>query len=161
MKIEIVYASYHHNNTEKVVLELERRLKEYEHGVVLNNVTKELVIHDETFDFTIFASGIYYFGFHKNIYKYLESLQKQVRGPAFVFYTAGALTDNFLNKIIKKVEDKGYDVVGTHGMLGFDTYGPYKLVGGLNKGRPDKEDISGLFYILESSMESFKWEVWY
>ena len=31
----------------------------------------------------------------------------------------------------------------TYGCPGFDTYGPFKLVGGMNKGRPNQEDIDG------------------
>ena len=30
-----------------------------------------------------------------------------------------------------------------YGCPGFDTYGPFKLVGGMNKGRPNQEDIDG------------------
>jgi flavodoxin len=36
---------------------------------------------------------------------------------------------------------KGFDVIGEFGCLGFDTFALTKLVGGINKGRPNQEDL--------------------
>lgn len=153
MKIKIVYASYHHNNTERVVMKLQEKLRSIGHELNLYDVTKNPGLATVDSDLTIFASGIYYFDFHKNLYKLLENGKGQAGGSAFIFYTAGVLTDKFFNKIIDSLKSKGYNIIETYGILGFDTYGPYKLVGGLNKNRPNNEDIEGLFDTLIKTME--------
>ena len=39
-------------------------------------------------------------------------------------------------------EKKGI-YLGEYGCLGFDTFGPFKLIGGLKKGHPTAEEIRG------------------
>ena len=34
-------------------------------------------------------------------------------------------------------------IVGAYGCLGFDTYGPFKVIGGIAKGHPTDEEIKG------------------
>ncbi|MGB3985262.1 MAG: flavodoxin, partial [Limnochordia bacterium] len=34
-------------------------------------------------------------------------------------------------------------LLGTYGCRGFDTFGPFKLVGGIAKGHPNENDIAG------------------
>lgn len=47
-------------------------------------------------------------------------------------------------KAIKDIAvSKGADILSEYGCRGFDTYGPFKLVGGIAKGHPDDKDISG------------------
>jgi flavodoxin len=45
------------------------------------------------------------------------------------------------DELKKYLGDKGFMVVGEWYCLGFDTYGFYKLLGGINKGRPNERDI--------------------
>ena len=37
------------------------------------------------------------------------------------------------------LQQKGFEVIGEFGCLGFDTFALTKLVGGINKGRPNQE----------------------
>ena len=37
--------------------------------------------------------------------------------------------------------ERGCAVLGTFGCKGYDTFGPFKLVGGLAKGRPNEKDL--------------------
>ena len=41
----------------------------------------------------------------------------------------------------KFLEQKTATVTGIFSCKGYDTYGPFKLVGGLNKHHPDENDI--------------------
>lgn len=144
MKIEIVFASYHHNNTARVSDSLKEWLMSLGHEVVLKDVTSNFEYDDTIYDFSIFASGIYYSNFHKSVFKYLDCMEKGVERPAFLFYTAGMISDRFYGKLERVLESKGFLVMGRYGILGYDTYGPYKLIGGLHKGRPNEEDINYL-----------------
>jgi flavodoxin len=37
---------------------------------------------------------------------------------------------------------KGAQIAGRFGCRGFDTFGPFKLVGGIAKGHPDNGDVA-------------------
>ena len=39
------------------------------------------------------------------------------------------------------LDEKRSKVIGKFGCKGYDTFGPFKLVGGIAKGHPDEEDI--------------------
>jgi flavodoxin len=41
----------------------------------------------------------------------------------------------------EKLSGKGFEIIGEFSCKGFDTWGPFKLIGGLNKGKPDEEDF--------------------
>lgn len=44
-------------------------------------------------------------------------------------------------KLARIAAEKGCSVLGEFGCKGYDTFGPFKLVGGLAKGRPDEGDL--------------------
>jgi hypothetical protein len=37
---------------------------------------------------------------------------------------------------------KGFTIIGEFSCKGFNTFGPLKLVGGINKGRPNESDLN-------------------
>ena len=41
------------------------------------------------------------------------------------------------------IAEKSCQLLGTYGCRGFDTFGPFKLVGGIAKGHPDENDVKG------------------
>ena len=50
-------------------------------------------------------------------------------------------------KLVDAISDK-YDIIqiiilGQYGCKGYNTYGPWKLIGGMNKKHPNKEDLDG------------------
>ena len=46
------------------------------------------------------------------------------------------------NKPLKaKLLEKGFDIIGIFSCRGFDTYGPFKLICGISKGRPNEGDF--------------------
>jgi flavodoxin len=85
-----------------------------------------------------FASGIYFSKFHQSILRFVEknlSNDKKV----FLICTYGG-SGNY--KSIEQILDKKHSkVIGKFGCKGYDTFGPFKLVGGIAKGHPDEEDI--------------------
>ena len=45
------------------------------------------------------------------------------------------------------LEEKHADLIGTFSCKGYDTFGPFKLVGGIGKGRPNEKDLAAVdFY---------------
>ena len=39
------------------------------------------------------------------------------------------------------LKEKKTDIIGKFGCKGYDTFGPFKLMGGIAKGRPDEKDL--------------------
>ena len=62
---------------------------------------------------------------------------------ALIFSTSGQTgnTTKFHRKLREKLEPKGFTVAGDFNCGGFDTYGLLKIVGGIQKGHPDEEDL--------------------
>ena len=118
MREAIVYTSVHHGNTEKLV----KRIVE-ECQVDLIDAIKQMNADLNDYDMIGFASGIYYSKFHRSILKFSE---ENLSADKKVF--------QILNK-------KHASVVGKFGCKGYDTFGPFKLVGGIAKGHPDEEDM--------------------
>lgn len=56
-------------------------------------------------------------------------------------YTHGAPTGGFLKSIRSVTEKKRCRELGSYHCLGYDTFGPFKLVGGIAKGHPSEEEI--------------------
>lgn len=137
MKRVIIYESVHHKNTEKIARVMAEVLKaelKKPGDVDINSLND--------YDLVGFGSGIYYGKFHKNIIELIKKIKNVSNQRAFVFSTSGTGKKSYNDSIKKELEEKGFEVIGSFACRGFDTYGPFKLVGGISKGRPNEEDIS-------------------
>ncbi|GAA2137192.1 flavodoxin family protein [Nocardioides koreensis] len=92
-----------------------------------------------------FGSGIFRGSHHARLRKYVERLP-HVRGTrAFVYTTSGMGRSQSLpwqRSLESVLRDRGFEVVGSFSCRGFDTWLPLRIVGGLNKGHPDAEDLA-------------------
>ena len=111
MKVAIIYASVHHENTKKVVKAIAG-----ENVVDLIDATKEKERDLSGYDLIVFASGVYYGKFH-----------------------GGSATFQSIEEVVKSKQGK---VVGKFSCKGYDTFGPFKLIGGIAKGHPDDKDLA-------------------
>ena len=61
----------------------------------------------------------------------------------FIFSTSGqeGKSERLHKKLRKKLQTKGYNILGEFNCPGYDTYLFTKLVGGLQKGRPNEQDL--------------------
>ena len=137
MKTAIVYASVHHKNTEKVVKAIAEKHPEIELIDAAKTILKDLA----SYDLIGFASGIFYGKFHKALLSFItENLP--LRKKVFVMYTCGSdRSESYLKDIKDLIKSKDSTLVATYSCLAYDTFGPFKLIGGLNKGRPNEDDI--------------------
>lgn len=144
MKAAVVYYSKHHGNTKKVLDAIAR-----EHDLALVNAAETADADLEAYDIIGFASGIYYSKFHKSVLQFAERNLPEGKKVFFVF-TCGAEKTGYTEAIRQTVACKGADVLGEYGCPGFDTFGPFKLIGGIAKGRPNKDDLDGAVRFFES-----------
>lgn len=147
MKVLIVYHSEHHYNTKKLVEAIAGQ-----GDVTLLNASENSNLNWSDYDLIGFASGIYYQKFHKDI---LDSAGKNLPlgKKVFFLYTCGMKRNSYTDAIRQIAEAKKAQIVGSYGCLGFDTFGPFKLVGGIAKGRPNDEDISKAIHFFSEITE--------
>ena len=133
MRKAIVYASVHHGNTEKLV----KGIAEECH-VDLIDVVKQPDADLGSYDMIGFASGIYFSKFHQSILGFAEKNLPDDKKVFLLCTYGGSANYKSIEQILYKKHSK---VIGKFGCKGYDTFGPFKLVGGIAKGHPDEEDI--------------------
>jgi flavodoxin len=136
MKTLIVYASVHHQNTEKVAKVMVEEL-----GADLVPAAKAHPDTVMTYDLIGFGSGIYFFQFHKTLLQFMAGLSTVAGKQAFVFSTSGDGGTERHAAVKEQLVNRGFAIVGDFACKGWNTWGPLKLVGGTNKGQPNEEDL--------------------
>ena len=135
MKTAIVYYSKHHGNTKKLLDAIAA-----ENEVTLIDVTEQPSADLSGFDRIGFASGIYYNSFAKQLLSFAQDCLPEKK-DVFYLFTHGAPKGTFLTSIRAIAQQKQCREIGSYHCLGFDTFGPFKLVGGIAKGHPTEEEI--------------------
>ncbi len=136
MKTAIVYYSQHHGNTKKIL----DAIAAADDSVTLIDVTAAPEADLSGYDRIGFASGIYYSSFARQVLQF-ASVNLPAQKDVFFLATCGSPQKNYFNAIRKVSKDKQCRELGSHLCLGFDTFGPFKLVGGIRKGHPTEEEI--------------------
>ena len=75
---------------------------------------------------------------------------------AFLITTSGVLNKNYGGAEKGLLEEKGVKVTGTYSCKGFDTFGPFKYIGGINKGHPNQKELEGAVQFMEKLLEASK-----
>ncbi|WP_255632660.1 hypothetical protein [Amycolatopsis sp. TNS106] len=82
--------------------------------------------------------------FHPRLRRFVEELPSKQRRKAFVFGTSGLPEPRFrryTRRLARLLGRKGFEVAGTFSCRGFDTWLPFRLVGGIGKNRPGTVDL--------------------
>lgn len=136
MKTLIVYISVHHQNTEKVAKVMAEEL-----GADLVTIEEAQSRSLDEYDLFGFGSGIYFMKHHKTLLRFAEKLPAVIGRRAFIFSTSGEGGTRKHAALKDKLVYRGFSIVGEYSCKGWDTFGLLKLIGGINKGRPDAEDL--------------------
>lgn len=137
MNTAIIYYSQHHGNTKKLLNAIAAA-----EDVALIDVTADPDADLSAFDRIGLASGIYFNAFAKQLMAYADAHLPEGRDVFFI-YTHGAPVGGFLKGIRAITGKKKCRELGAYHCLGFDTFGPFKLVGGIAKGHPTEDEIRG------------------
>lgn len=139
-KCHIIVYSYHHNNTLKVANEFSKVLNAK--VITPNNVTIEEL---KEYDLVGFGAGIDSGRHYKQILDLVDMLPHVNKNPAFIFSTSGMQGDVKVDKdhsvLRQKLQSKGYSIIGEFSCKGFNTNSFLKYFGGMNKGKPDIDDL--------------------
>ena len=150
MQTVLVLFSYHHKNTEKIA-------KVFAKVLDAQIKTPEQINPEELQEYSLigFGSGIYSAKHHKLLLNLAEKLPQVTNKKAFIFSTCGAPMKfmeldkaEFTRYVAKnhsslreKLQSKGYMIVDEFSCAGWNTNSFNKLFGGINKGRPNAEDL--------------------
>ncbi|HII06555.1 MAG TPA: flavodoxin [Methanotrichaceae archaeon] len=140
MKSLLVVFSYHHNNTQKIANVIAEVLD-------AQIVNPQEISHEELQDYDLvgFGSGIYNAKHHKSLLDLADKLPQVTDGKAFIFSTSALTGEKKVTKdhsaLREKLQSKGYMVVDEFQCKGFNTNSFLKYLGGMNKGRPNAEDL--------------------
>lgn len=135
MKAAVIYASVHHRNTKKV-LDAMRRIKKFD--LIKASDCKKYDFKD--YGIIGFASGIYAGDFHRSVRLAIKGISLE-RKKVFLVYTCGMRYRDHAKHMKKIIAGKGGSVCGEFYCRGFDTFGPFKIVGGIAKNHPSSKDL--------------------
>ncbi|MBI9011763.1 MAG: flavodoxin family protein [Clostridiales bacterium] len=140
LKCLIITYSYHHNNTAKIA----DAFSEVLHAKVK---TPDQVVLEELqeYDLIGFGAGIDSGMHYKPLLDLADRLPEVNKKSSFIFSTSAVQGEDKVKKdhssLREKLESKGYFIVGEFSCKGFNTNSFLKFIGGMNKGRPNCEDL--------------------
>lgn len=135
MNTVIIYESKHHGNTKKLCDRIagECNIRLVEAKIITNN------FEWESYDIIGLASGIAYNKFYKNVNK--AALMIPDGKKVFFIYTCAKNNKDFSKDIQNILMEKGCECLGSYGCKGYNTFGPLKLIGGMNKENPTQAEL--------------------
>jgi flavodoxin len=140
MNTLLVLCSYHHHNTEKIA-------RVFSHALDARIKTPQEVTPEELQDYNLvgFGSGIYGGKHHQALLDLAGRLPRVTGRNAFIFSTSAitgkAKVEKDHSLLREKLQSRGYVIVDEFSCKGFNTNSFLKLFGGMNKGRPNAEDL--------------------
>jgi len=154
MKSILVLYSYHHKNTEKIAnvfaKVLEAQIK-----------TPQQINPEELQEYILigFGSGIYGAKHHEDLLDLADNLPQVTNRNAFIFSTSAMMGKAKVaedhSALREKLLSKGYTIVDEFACKGFNTNSFMKYFGGMNKGRPNAEDLKNAEEFAQNLKQKF------
>ncbi len=135
-KCIIVYESIYNNNTLKLARAMAQTL-----GCRYVTATEAAKLNLDDYQTIGFGSGIYFGKHHPELFAIAGNLTRGHQ-DVFIFSSRG---NPFLGKYHQPLKEmliaKGKRVVGEFSVKGYDETGPWVIIGGGHKGKPDENDL--------------------
>jgi flavodoxin len=151
MKAAIIYSSSHHMNTKKVLDAIAAKLP-----VDLIPVAKAADTDLSGYSLLGFASGIYKAFYAPRLTEFMKEYHFGKDQKAFLITTSGVRSKKYGVAEKRILEEKGVKVVSTYSCKGFDTFGPFKYIGGISKSHPNKKELEGAVKFMEKLLDNMK-----
>ena len=137
MKTILIYESTHHGNTKKLVDAVAER-----YGIRTATVEEAAAMDLSAYDRIGIASGVAFGKFYEATERFMDNSLPKGK-DVFFLYTCGNDSGKYANSVSAKARARDCRVLGVYGCRGFDTFGPFKLIGGIAKGHPTQNEIDG------------------
>lgn len=136
----IVLFSYHHKNTEKIANVLAKVF-----NAQIKTPKQTSPEEPQQYDLVGFGAGIDSGKHYRELLDFADSLPQVTDKKAFIFSTSGVTGEKKIAKdhsaLRIKLQSKGYLIVDEFQCKGFNTNSVLKYFGGINKDRPNEEDL--------------------
>lgn len=153
LKTVIVYRSKHHGNTKKLVDALVAAHPEID-VIDVAELGKNEYPDLSPYHLIIMGSGIYYGNLDKDLLRVADHCLRD--GDKVVGLMTYGGQAKFNGRDLDGVcRAKFATLLCMYGCPGYDTFGPFKLVGGMNKDRPNQEDIDGVVEFYDHILEDY------
>ena len=131
----IIYSSHHHGNTEKLV-------KKVVDGTDIKVISVEDAFNIDFNEYNCigFASGIDFGKFYPDIIEIAKKIPENKN--VFAIFTCASVNSKMGGQIREIAELRNCKFLGKYGCKGYNTYGPWKLIGGMNKNHPNEDEIN-------------------
>jgi flavodoxin len=140
MNCLLIVFSYHHKNTEKVANVLARIL-DAQIKTPRETDPEEL----QQYDLVGFGSGIYGEKHHRTLLELTDEIPEVTDRKAFLFSTSAIMGKEKVAQdhltLREKLQSKGYTIIDEFACKGFNTNSFLRYLGGMNKGRPNADDL--------------------
>ena len=138
----IIYASKHHGNTYKLVKAISEK-----YDIDQIDAEKLHCVDLSVYDLIGFASGIDFGKFYSSVEGFLKDNLPQNK-KVFFIYTCAKISSRFTESMKASALEKDAVLMGEYGCRGYNTYGPWKIIGGMNKNHPSQKELEDgiLFY---------------
>lgn len=157
MKCLLIVYSYHHTNTLKIA-------NEFANVLNARIVPPRSVDVEElsSYDLIGFGAGIDSGRHYRQLLELAERLPSGSGKAGFIFSTSAVQGEAKVNRdheaLRRILESKGYVIAGEFSCKGFNTNSFLQYIGGMNKGRPNGEDMKNAnafaWRLLEAGMKS-------
>lgn len=148
MKTLIIYKSIHLGSTKKIAETIGRIMD----ADVMEPNEFDISKFDD-YELIGFGSGIYDDGFHKAILDLVDKLPNFKTKRVFLFSTAGMIYEKSHSGIREKLTSKNAVIVDEFYCKGLNKNSFLKHFGGMNKGRPNSDDIKNAEQFAASMIE--------
>lgn len=139
MKTLILYISEHNGNTKKIA----EKMALWMNADILP--IKDLsTIELEKYETICLGSGIYHGKHHGDIFDFVDRTNFKDK-KVIIFSTSGTGNKKNNVELNDKLLLKNAKIIGEFTCKGFDTYGIFKWIGGISKGRPNSVDLDRLY----------------
>lgn len=145
MKALIIYKSIHLGSTKKIADTLGRIM-----AADIIEANDFSIDSFENYDLIGFGSGIYDDKFHNSIFKLVEKLPDLKGKSVFLFSTAGVIYDKSHREIREKLKCKNALIIDEFFCKGYNKNSFLKYIGGMNKGRPNSDDLKNAEHFANS-----------
>ena len=143
-KTVIIYASTHHGNTRKLI---EAISEKYQIDII--DAIEQKFANLSEYDLIGFASGIDFGKFYDAVEQFLKDNLPENKA-VFFMYTCAREDKDFTYTMRTEALKRNAILMGEYGCRGYNTYGAWKVIGGMNKQHPTKKELDGAVKFYES-----------
>ena len=138
-KTAIVYYSTHHGNTKKLV----EAIAQGREDVTLIDAATKIEVDLSGYEKIGLASGIYGGHFADKLLTFAR-INLPDSKDVFLLFTSCLSGNNYGGDVRELLDKRNARVLGVWHTRGYCTFGPLKLIGGVNKNRPNETDLQEL-----------------